>query len=75
MSAEEIARLNFKRAKDLFSKRDKSLNEDLLNKIRIQDENGQWRVSGNLTLDDLPTNPDDIPAVIIGPTLVPAVEG
>ena len=74
MSAEEIARLNFKRAKDLFSKRDKSLNEDLLNKIRIKDANGEWKVSGNLTLDDLPTNPDDIPAVIIGPTLVPAVE-
>jgi hypothetical protein len=74
MSAEEIARLNFKRAKDLFSKRDKSLNEELLNKIRIKDANGEWKVSGNLTLDDLPTNPDDIPAVIIGPTLVPAVE-
>jgi hypothetical protein len=74
MSAEEIARLNFKRAKDLFSKRDKSLNEELLNKIRVRDEKGEWKVSGNLTLDDLPTNPDDIPAVIIGPTLVPAVE-
>ncbi len=74
MSAEEIARLNFNRAKDLFSKRDKSLNEELLNKIRVKDANGEWKVSGNLTLDDLPTNPDDIPAVIIGPTLVPAVE-
>lgn len=74
MSAEEIARLNFTRARDLFSKRDKTLNEELLNKIRIKDENGNWKVSGNLTLDDLPTNPDDIPAVIIGPTLVPAVE-
>jgi hypothetical protein len=74
MSAEEIARLNFKRARDLFVKRDKSLNEELLNKIRVKDANGEWKVSGNLTLDDLPTNPDDIPAVIIGPTLVPAVE-
>ena len=74
MSAKEIATLNFNRAKDLFSKRDKSLNEELLNKIRVQDEFGNWKVSGNLTLDDLPTNPDDIPAVIIGPTLVPAVE-
>jgi hypothetical protein len=74
MSAEEIARLNFKRARDLFVKRDKTLNEELLNKIRIKDANGEWKVSGNLTLDDLPTNPDDIPAVIIGPTLVPAVE-
>jgi hypothetical protein len=74
MSADEIAKLNFKRAKDLFSKRDKSLNEELLNKIRVKDANGEWKVSGNLSLDDLPTNPDDIPAVIIGPTLVPAVE-
>ena len=74
MSADEIAKLNFKRAKDLFSKRDKTLNEELLNKIRVRDEAGNWKVSGNLTLDDLPTNPEDIPAVIIGPTLVPAVE-
>jgi hypothetical protein len=74
MSAEEIARLNFNRARDLFVKRDKTLNEELLNKIRVKDANGEWKVSGNLTLDDLPTNPDDIPAVIIGPTLVPAVE-
>jgi hypothetical protein len=74
MGAEEIARLNFKRAKDLFSKRNKSLNEELLNKIRIKDTKGEWQVSGSLTLDDLPTNPDDIPMAIIGPTLVPAVE-
>ena len=74
MSAQEIATLNFNRARDLFVKRDKSLNEELLNKIRVKDEAGNWKVSGNLTLDDLPTNPDDIPAVIVGPTLVPAVE-
>jgi hypothetical protein len=74
MSAQEIATLNFNRARDLFLKRDKSLNEELLNKIRVRNDAGEWQVSGNLTLDDLPTNPDDIPAVIIGPTLVPAVE-
>lgn len=74
MSAEEIARLNFNRAKTLFSKRNGELNTELLDKVRIQDKNGNYIISGNIGIDDLPKNADDIPAVIIGPTLVPAVE-
>lgn len=73
MTAEEIARLNFKRARDLFLKRDKTLNEDLLNKIRVKDKNGEWSISGKIGIEDLPTNPDDLPELIVGPTLVPAV--
>jgi len=74
MSAEELARLNYGRVKTLFSKRNGDLNTELLDKVRVQDKNGNWIVSGNIGVGDLPRNPDDIPAVIIGPTLVPAVE-
>ena len=74
MSAEEIANLNFNRAKTLFSKRNGDLNEELLSKVRVKDQEGNWIISGNIGIEDLPKNADEIPAVIIGPTLVPAVE-
>lgn len=74
MSAQEIARLNYGRAKAHFVKRDGEINDELLGKVRAKDAEGNWVVSGKLGIEDLPTNPDDIPAVIIGPTLVPAVD-
>ena len=74
MSAEEIARLNYNRAKSLFVKRDKTINEELLNKVRVRDGQGGYKISGNLGIEDLPREANDIPAVILGPTLVPAVE-
>lgn len=76
MSAQEIAMLNFQRAKSLFVKGDDTLNVDLLNKIRIQDEvTGEWKISGELTFDDLARLDErDIPNAIVGPTLVPAVD-
>ena len=74
MSADQIANTNFDRAKLLFSKRNKDINYDLLNKVRVKNKAGEWEVSGQIGIGDLPKNPDDIPAVIIGPTLVPAVE-
>jgi hypothetical protein len=76
MSAEEIARLNFQRARSLFVKSDDSLNIDLLNKVRVKDEvTDEWKVSGQLTFDDLAKlDEKDIPNAIVGPTLVPAVE-
>lgn len=74
LSAEEIANINFTRSRTLFSKRNGDLNEELLGKVRIKDEEGNWIISGSIGIDDLPKNADDIPAVILGPTLVPAVE-
>lgn len=75
MSAEEIARLNFNRAKSLFVKNDDTLNLELLDKVRVKDEFGNWKVSGELTFDDLAKlDEKDIPNAIVGPTLVPAVE-
>jgi hypothetical protein len=75
------AELVVKRAKEIVSKRklDDSgnvvVNSQLLDKIRTFDDNkGQYIVSGKLSLDDLPTNPDDLPEYIIGPTLVPVAD-
>ena len=74
LSAEEIARLNFRRARTLFSKRNGDLDEELLGKVRVKNEEGDYIISGQLGIDDLPQGENDIPAVILGPTLVPAVE-
>jgi hypothetical protein len=68
------AEIVYNRAKEIFEKSgtpNKDVNLDLLNKIRIKDENGDWIVSGKITLDDLPTNSADMPEYILGPTLVP----
>ena len=74
LPAAEIAQINFNRSRQLFSKRNGELNEELLSKVRVQNEQGEWIISGNIGIDDLPKGKDDIPAVINGPTLVPAVE-
>ncbi len=71
------AEIIYKRAKEIFEKRgttaggEKEINLDLLNKIRIQNAEGDWVISGKLSLDDLPTKADDIPEYVLGPTLVP----
>lgn len=69
----EYARLVYGRAKDIFVKSgDGKLNMDLLNKVRTVDsETGEMVISGKLSLDDLPTNPDDMPRYVVGPELVP----
>jgi hypothetical protein len=71
---QQLIDLVFNRTKSHFVKRDGSLNDQLLNKIRVQDKAGNWKVEGRLSIDDMPTNDADIPAAIVGPTLVPAVE-
>ena len=74
MSEDEILNLAFNRAKAHFVKRNGDLNTELLDKIRVKDKFGNHIVSGKLSIDDLPTNPNDIPNAIVGPTLIPAVE-
>jgi hypothetical protein len=74
MDSEQLLRLTFSRTEELFTKSsDNALNLELLNKIRTLDNNGNWIVSGRLSMDDLPTSGGDIPAAFVGPTLVPAV--
>lgn len=60
-------------AKQLFVKQDgATLNADLLGKVRVVDDvTGEYRVSGEIGLDDLPTSVADAPQYINGPTLIP----
>jgi hypothetical protein len=74
MDSEGIINLAFQRAKSHFVKRNGDINDELLNKVRVLDKNGNYVVGGRLSIDDLPTNNNDIPQAIVGPTLVPAVE-
>jgi hypothetical protein len=59
-------------AKQLFVKQDgKTLNLDLLSKVREFDlTTGQYKITGKISLDDLPTNAADAPQYILGPQLV-----
>jgi hypothetical protein len=63
-------------AKQLFVKQNgKDLNMELLDKVRkIDDVTGEYKVAGELGLDDLPTNAADAPLYINGPTLVPVAD-
>jgi hypothetical protein len=72
------AKRAFEAAKNLLSKENGDINEELLGKIRFIDGNGRVKVSANnLGLDDLPS-PEDFalaPKWIAGPVLVPVTEG
>jgi len=62
--------------KNLFSRQDgKSVNMDLLGKIRKVDENGKAFIDlEDFNLEDLPTNIEDLPASVAGPTFMPVME-
>ena len=72
VSAEEHAQKIYDAAKQLFVKQDgTTINLDLLNKIRkFDDEAGSYKISGQISLDDLPTSAADAPQYILGPQLV-----
>lgn len=62
-------------AQQIVSKADGEINYDLLNKIRVfDDETQSWSISGELGLDDLPTDDALAPKYIIGPSLVPVTD-
>jgi len=62
--------------KNLFSRQDgKSVNMDLLGKIRKVDEKGNAFIDlEDFNLEDLPTNIEDLPASVAGPTFMPVME-
>jgi hypothetical protein len=62
--------------KNLFSRQDgKTVNEDLLGKIRKVDEKGNAFIDlEDFNLEDLPTNIADLPASVAGPTFMPVME-
>lgn len=72
ISREEHAQRIYDAAKQLFIKQDGKINQNLLSKVRTFDEEaGEYRITGKLGLDDLPTNELDVPTYIVGPQLVP----
>jgi hypothetical protein len=75
------AEIVYNRAREIFEKRgttagaEKEINVDLLNKIRVQNDQGDYVISGQLSLDDVSKLDDaDIPAYVLGPQLVPLSE-
>lgn len=54
---------------------DETINTDLLNKIRTWDDKAQqYRITGKLTIDDLPVTEADAPSYIVGPKLIAVSE-
>ena len=72
-SQDEHAEAIYNSARQIFEKQDPNqLNLDLLNKIRsIDEETGQYVISGKLSLDDLTLPEEDLPRYVLGPQLVP----
>jgi hypothetical protein len=85
ISKEEHARMVYERTRRIFETRKvlpdgtKELNTELLKKVRSLDANSTtltgnksaYKVSGQLSLDDLPTDRNLTPNTVVGPTLVP----
>jgi hypothetical protein len=81
ISVDEHAQIVFDRTRKVFETRRvdadgvKELNMNLLEKVRTVDENGEYVVSGRISLDDLYTQSDmDLPENVIGPQLVPVTD-
>ena len=81
ISVDEHARIVYDRTRKVFETRRvdangvKELNTDLLNKVRTVDENGEYVVSGRISLDDLYTQSDmGVPESVLGPQLVPVTD-
>jgi hypothetical protein len=76
ISLDEHAEIIFDRTRRVFETRrvgangEKILNKELLNKVRTIDDNGEYVVSGRISLDDLPSNNMDLPENVVGPELV-----
>ena len=75
------AEIVYNRAREIFEKRgtaagaDKDINLELLNKIRVRNDQGDYIISGQLSLDDVSKLDDaDIPSYVLGPALVPLSE-
>ena len=85
VSKEEHAKMVYDRTRKIFETRKvlsgdvMQLNDDLLSKVRTLDVKGTtltgnkpaYKVSGQLSLDDLPTDYNLTPRTVVGPTLVP----
>jgi hypothetical protein len=78
ISPEEHARMVYARTRRIFETRTKELNTELLDKVRTIDAKGvaltgnkkTYKVAGQISLDDLPTDYNLTPRSVVGPTLV-----
>ena len=70
VSLEEHAGKVYDAARQLFSKKNGDLNLELLDKVRTIGDDGAYKVSGSMTIDDLPMTEADSPRLIVGPALV-----
>ena len=75
VTTQQHAERAFAAVKNLYSKADGTLNEDLWNKVAKLDKNGNRIVNtADLRLEDLPRTTDLAPKFVHGPTLVPVSE-
>ncbi len=76
ISVDEYAQIVYNRAKSIVVRSDNGkVNTELLDKIRTYDpELDRYVISGKLTLDDLPDDPNAIPRTVVGPELVPVAD-
>jgi len=82
ISPEEHARMVYARTRRIFETRTKELNTELLDKVRTIDTKGvaltgnkkTYKVAGQISLDDLPTDYNLTPRSVVGPTLIPVTD-
>jgi hypothetical protein len=76
ISVDEHAKIVYDRTRRVFETRItnkngvKEINEDLLDKVRVLDKDGEYVISGRVSMDDLPIDNNLIPENVIGPELV-----
>ena len=76
MSTTDMAGAIYDDLKNLLTKsKDGKINTELLAKIRFTDADGRGKVSiKEFNLDDLPTDPGDLPLTVVGPEFIEVVE-
>jgi hypothetical protein len=60
--------------KNLFSRQDETINKELLGLIRKDTPKGVRIDTSDFNIEDLPTNPLDLPSTVAGPTFIEVVE-
>jgi hypothetical protein len=70
------ARNVYAAAKNLFTKSDGKVNQELLSKVRYVTPEGGYAINtSKLGIDDLPTSALDVPEFVVGKKLMPIAEG
>jgi hypothetical protein len=70
----DMAGAVFDDLKNLFSRQDGSINKETLGLIRKETPKGPKIDTNNFNIEDLPTNPLDLPSTVAGPEFIEVVE-